>query len=431
MYNNIPSKYIITDLKNTTYKKTTFNGYKKTDVFNELTKNILSGNIEKSILWACELHCSHYTQTLYNKLVSIYIKHVNRANLKILPILFSNLKWLKNQHKTTDFRNNQYMRNNINDMVCLLTFSNKYKLPTFPKIVSEDFNMKNNKMKMISQNLDYIKHFLKADDDKNIIIPMSEIAHNLQNKGISKSFENCLFWTSWMMSYEQHFHKKKLVCASRNIKDIPVKLQNDFTWLLWDIILHLSKTQNDYIDLLYKMYRFDFKSSNKKQKLDFIIIAYILIIDASPAIDYNTPLIEDSKNINRIKIMANINYQYIDIVLNKSPQYSKQSNPTPPTIQYSPLFSKDRFSNQNHMEQFNKPPITHKTTRKPAPTKIQHTQSTTKIHKTIHKEPTLNKIQLDDYIPKTSKHMGIDKNVFSLKKLIKDTDQIIYHSTII
>ena len=50
MYNDIPSSYIITDLK-ATYTKNTFNGYKKTEVFTELKKNILSGNIEKSVLW--------------------------------------------------------------------------------------------------------------------------------------------------------------------------------------------------------------------------------------------------------------------------------------------------------------------------------------------------------------------------------------------
>ena len=423
MYNDIPSSYIITDLKGT-YTKNTFNGYKKTEVFTELKKNILSGNIEKSVLWGCELHCSNYTNVLYNKLVSIYIKEVNKANLKILPIVFNNLKYFQNNKKNVDLRNNQYFRNNISDLICLLTFSNKYKLPKLPKILSEDFNMKNNKSKMLSKNLNYIKHFIKPEDNKNIIIPISEIALNLYNKGISKSLENCLFWTSWIISYEKNFQKKNMKCALRHIKDIPVKLQNDFTWLLWEIILNISEYKHEYIQLLYKMYVFDFKKSTKTQKIDLIILAYMLIIDVVPNIDYDTPLILDSKNIDRIKIIANINYQYLDIILNKSLHIPKSINTITINTQ-SPYFSKEKFSTKNHMEQFNKPTITIKPI-----IKIQNKSKKTKKQNIISMEKTckptsIDKLHLDNYIPKPTPSKDTINNIFSLNNLINDTDKLI------
>ncbi len=53
MYNSIPKQYLIVDSRTAKdFKVKTFNGYKKSQVFTEMQKNILSGNIEKSVLLA-------------------------------------------------------------------------------------------------------------------------------------------------------------------------------------------------------------------------------------------------------------------------------------------------------------------------------------------------------------------------------------------
>ena len=352
MYNSIPKKFLVTDLRiKKDFNKKTFNGYKKNQVFSEFQKNILSGNIEKSILWCSELHCSGYLTQIYDKLLSIYLKEINKSNLKLIPIFLHNYKILiKKTEKCKDLlflRNDQFFRNNINDLVCLITFSTKYKLPKLPTITSEDFNMDNNKNKMLSQNLNYIQQFIKENDNKNIIIPLSEIALNLKKIGLSKSLENILFWLSWIMTYEKNFHKGYINCHSRKQTNVNLKFYNDYVWIIWELVMDIS--DNEYIKYLYELFKLDFTKSKKRRKIDLLIIAFIIIIDPQPKIDFNKSLIDSDKNKIRIKIISNINFQYLDIVLNNDPEILKkklESYVTKNKIE-SPFYSKESFKN-NH-----------------------------------------------------------------------------------
>ena len=64
MYDIIPKEFLITDKRlPDEFKVKTFNGYKKTEIFNDLEKNILSGNIEKSL----RSLQNYIVQVIYNK----------------------------------------------------------------------------------------------------------------------------------------------------------------------------------------------------------------------------------------------------------------------------------------------------------------------------------------------------------------------------
>ena len=162
MYNTIPKKFVIDDSKTSNdFKQITFNGYKKIEVLSELQKNILSGNIEKAVLWTTELHCAGHIKILYDKLINIYIVEINKANISIIGVIVKDFRLLdkriSNNINILTLRNDQTVRNHLVNLVCLLVLSPKYKLPKLPKIVSEDFNMKNNKSRIISKDLKYIQ----------------------------------------------------------------------------------------------------------------------------------------------------------------------------------------------------------------------------------------------------------------------------------
>ena len=84
------------------------------------------------------------------------------------------------------------VRNHIHNLIALITFSPKNKLPKLPKISPEDFNMKNHRKNLLTKNLNNIQFYLKKNDNKNIIIPLSEIYLNLKRTSMSISLENCL-----------------------------------------------------------------------------------------------------------------------------------------------------------------------------------------------------------------------------------------------
>ena len=351
MYNSIPKQFEIYDnRKSKDFDKKTFNGYKKSDIFKELLKNILSGNIEKSILWVTELHCSGYTNIIYHKLFNLFTKEINKANLTIINLFINDFTLIKKKNEFydnyIDLRNDQCIRNHITNIVCILTFSPKSKLEKLPNINSEDFNMVNNVKRIISKNLNDIQIFIKKNDPKNLIIPLSEILLNLKKTGISKSIENLLFWLNWIIVYEKNYHNGYIKCHTRNIDNVEPKFLNDFSWIIWEILLKVSNSI--YIYKLYNLYKLNFTKSKKKTKIDLIIIAFDIIINPFPYIDFDKNILNYTQNLIRNKIIANINYQYYDINFNNSPNIlEKKLNQFPIinnklTIQ-NPIFSKTSF----------------------------------------------------------------------------------------
>ena len=79
-YINIPENYKIID-KNTKYEKKTFSGYKKTSVFTEINNCMLDSRIENTCYWAAEIHCSGYTELLWEKIILFSSKYININNI--------------------------------------------------------------------------------------------------------------------------------------------------------------------------------------------------------------------------------------------------------------------------------------------------------------------------------------------------------------
>ena len=55
----------------------TFSGYKKTQVFQQLKKSILKGEVDKACFWAAELDASSYTEEMWNKIMLFACKEIN------------------------------------------------------------------------------------------------------------------------------------------------------------------------------------------------------------------------------------------------------------------------------------------------------------------------------------------------------------------
>ena len=454
MYNNIPKQFEIHDKRiSKDFDKKTFNGYKKTDIFKELLKNILSGNIEKSILWATELHCSGYTNIIYDKLFNIFTKEINKANLSIIDLFINDFLLLKKRtelyNQSIDLRNDQFVRNHITNLVCILTFSPKFKLEKLPVINPEDFNMKNNINRILSKDLNDVQIFIKKNDPKNLIIPISEILLNLKHIGILKSLENLLFWLNWIIIYEKNYHNGYIKCDIRKIDNIESKYLNDFTWIIWEILLKIS--HNEYINKLYTLYKFNFNKSKKKKKIDLIIIAFILIVNPYPHIDFNKTILDTTQHSIKNKIISNINYQYYDINFNNSPnildkKINQSSNLNNNLKIQNPLFSKTSFcqdkNTSKYLEKFtnqSKNNIKINKSINNLKMNINQTDINHTLVKKIENSPDSN-INLDDFIskPKDNKkdnkkdnnqldNNQIDKdNKFSLKNTIAKINKTLY-----
>ena len=311
--------YQINDKRSIEYfKKTTFCGYKKTKVVDALKKSMLIGDIEKSTLWATELHISGYTKVLYDIILQTYIKDINTANIQLLPIIYYDYMKIQNSKvkKNLFLRNHQYTRNHIHNLIAYLTFSPKSKLNKVPKIKPDDFNIQVMKKHMISTNRSVIEPFISVYDNKNIIIPILEIYTNIIQKNNAKSLDNALYWLSWLCTYEKKFHKGYVLCYSRVNSRIHEKESKDFIWIIWNILFELAKKdkyKRKYLTYLFNIFTKNYKHTQKTKKIHLIILALTIMIDPHPHIQYNKKIISEKNNQTRIKILSNINYQYIDI----------------------------------------------------------------------------------------------------------------------
>lgn len=307
-------KFYITDKRKLLYfKLKTFNNYKKTDIFNKLKNSILEKNLEKSILWLTELHCSCCTKRLYNYLLKLYILYINRENLYILEIFIKKYKFFNSLKNNLNDRNNIEIRKYLYIIVFYLTISSKKNLSKLPKLKKSDYNLNLQRANILTKNLKIIKKYTKKEDNKNIFIAISEIYYNLLNKNKSKSLENCLFWLSWILNYEKNYHNGNIKCALRKINNLNKKYWTDFVWIIWEIILNINNTK--YILYLFNLFKLNYNITKKNQKINYIVFAFSIIINLYPKINFNFKLNNIDSKL-KLKMLKNMNYQYF--LLNKN-----------------------------------------------------------------------------------------------------------------
>ena len=276
---------------------------------------------------------------------------INTANIQLLPVIYYDYMKIQNI-KVKDvlyLRNNQYSRNHIHNLISYITFSPKKKLHKLPTIKPDDFNSQIMRNHMISSDRSMINQFISVYDHKDIIIPILEIYTNMIQKNNAKSLDNALYWLSWLCTYEKKFHKGYIRCHFRINSRIHEKEAYDFIWIIWNMFFSIlekdtspqSNVKKKYAKCLFNIFTKKYKHTQKTKKMSIIIMMLTIIIDPHPHINYSQHIITGKKNITRIKMLSNINYQYIDIQKNtpqhlydiiaeqeKNVQKKKQSEPS-------------------------------------------------------------------------------------------------------
>ena len=297
-------------------KKITFNGYKKTDVFSALKKEIISGQIEKACYRTIELHISNYTEDLWNSLLKIMCEQVNIGNTRISEYCYkrySHYLLLSKHYHDIHLVNNQVIRNHLCETTCLLTLSNKFKLPKIPKLLI------NNKRGEYSN---FMNDIWKRNDNnqlKTIIYNFAYCIHDQYAKNIY-SIQETLYWLGLLFKIVKK-HKCKNSFANRSIPLIDSK-HHSYIWIIWSILLKevkLRVQQKNHSELLdtqivslYQMFVSFFttkKLSNYQSKKYLIIHAILLLSEFSP-IQFPDTVYVKYELIT--KMVANINFFYLN-----------------------------------------------------------------------------------------------------------------------
>ena len=225
-------------------KLTTFSGYKKSQVFKILEDKLKDKNIQESSFWSCELIASNLVSEIIEFYIIFYSKRVNIVNPNLSLYIYEILKNLISINEQSEYkqnpinlRNNQIIRENVFKLNLYLCLSRKSNIIELPMIPNQDF--KNDFLKHKIKSVKYLISDLIKKEDPTIL---SLIGNQLLYSILTKNIADCLYWISWIISWDKNNLKdnKKIYCSNRNILNIiPPKFNDDYIWLIWEIIFNI------------------------------------------------------------------------------------------------------------------------------------------------------------------------------------------------
>ena len=315
MVNSIPNEYLIIDKRTAKqFSKITFSKYMLKDVTAALSKSLMSCKLEEAMNWSVELLISGYIEKFWDKILTIGIKNVNINNPNLGYFLYTRYSKyidLSKKYDSLAIRNSQCSRNLVAEVCFTVCNSLKTKSISFAKIKENDFNMSYLESKVLANDPDIVKDKLKYGDPCEAKMILNEFNYCL----INKKYELCVYWLSWIFDWEKRNTKKDkmYICGVREIQNVDKKYYTNLSWLVWEIILKEGvKTNNEFlnkqIQSLYKLYKFNFKSSNKGKKAPIFLYA----------IKYFTDNYHYGKDINNYNILVQVTLNINNLFFEKA-----------------------------------------------------------------------------------------------------------------
>lgn len=295
---NVPKPFCIIDPRTKYPNNLTANFYKKNDIKEAFELAIKTNNIDEACRWAVEYHITiNMMQEFWNDIFMLCSKYINiEQHISFYEWLFNKknkweeiIEWLKLKH---ELRNNQESRNMIIEIAIIIAIlpKNEY-LSYVPPITLQDFQDNIIQSYLTTDCFDNIKNYINPKDDTEIIMVLSEI-YNILTCNLNTS---ALYWIYWLekLTILKRKHNKTIYCHPRQYKDIPRSYWSDWIWILWSILFDIAKSINidKDINLLYDLFKWNYKQSLRKQKLYIISHAILLIKSKMSGKYYSTKFI--------------------------------------------------------------------------------------------------------------------------------------------
>ena len=298
------------------FKKTTFSNYKKSVVIKKLIHALYYQKVEEAFFWTSEMICTHLYVDLWNTYLLFMSKYIHIYNPK-LPLLinkkFKDFKRIAYETSNDyDLRNNKEIRTLLCSLSLILCLSNKFT-------ILDDLNYKFNfKIENIYENLkapnmNYINYIYLQHDPKEYIIPFNELIYHLKD---TKNKININYWINWIIHYDALCNSKKkyILCQPRDIFTCKNEKQsNNIIWILWDIILKITKEKSNNIykitENIFDLFCIKYVVSFNKKRKHLIYNCIELYLHDN--INFNIPIIKNTNSLANIESNINIIFEQI------------------------------------------------------------------------------------------------------------------------
>lgn len=289
---DVPIPYIINDTrKQDDFRIKTYSGYKKQDVLNVIFKKIEEGKPIEVCEWLTEIVCSGYIEDLWEKIILYYAKFIN-IHSPYLPyylykklILFLKVKGddYFTKHEL-DMRNSQEVRNQLTELVCILTNTTKARKGlTLNKIKPDEFQPNFFQNKLLAKDFSVSLAILENNDPEELTFLTNEFAYHLEYNHYNLQY--AIYWLSWILEWEKLnlLKRGKYECSFRDVgTTMDKKYKTDFIWIFWDIILREgqkrhSKDLSNQIKSMYEFFKYKYTSSKKKKRIHIMLTCIQLL----------------------------------------------------------------------------------------------------------------------------------------------------------
>jgi len=253
---SVTDNTMINDIRSPSeFRGISFSKYKKTDVRDQLLKNMCNGKIEPACYWAAELICAGHFMELWEVIIHYIGKHIHLGNPKLVIYLemrfniFRNIIGQGHFINEIELRNNDKIRKLFAEVVSALTVSNKKHSFESIKINRlEEFDMTLMTERLKAPHVRYIEDIFKNKDPKELYIAINEFAYNISLDG--SNMRTASYWIEWVIEFDIICKKKKEpTLCERRIVPVESKYQRDIIWLIWDCLLkYCEEKKNPYLD---------------------------------------------------------------------------------------------------------------------------------------------------------------------------------------
>lgn len=303
------------------FKGVTFSGFKKTEVRNQMLRNMIQGRIEQACYWCAELVCAGQFIDAWENIFHFMAKHVHLGNPKMPIYVITRFQVFKNIMGEGLYVNELHLRNNSEirkvfaEVICNLTTSPKK--PSFEAVKiqrQEEFDMTQMNDRLKSPSTEYACGAFRVKDPRELFIAVNEFAYQLAARNMTM----CCYWIEWMIEFDAVCKGRKQVikCESRDYVD-DRKCRGDIIWMLWDAIMESGESRADpfvkrVLDALLDIFRVKYTTAVAKKRRYVMYMAVELLTETvNPA----TEIVADKMVL--ANVVENIDKVYKQIKKNE------------------------------------------------------------------------------------------------------------------
>lgn len=300
------------------FKSATFSNFKKKDVCKNLTLAIYYGKHEESFFWTCELLCTNLLIDLWNVYFTLMSKYIHAYNPK-LP-LFIHKKYQDFKELTSKYEDDLQLRNDGNirilfgSITLVLCESQKYTILD-DLTYKFDFKIENLYENLKAPNVQYIEYIWLPHDPKEYVIPFNELIYHLQ---VTKQKTDIHFWINWIIQYDALCRKKKkiILCYPRKMySNKNDKLSNNIIWIIWDILIKLSKESphqilNNIVVVICELFSTRYAISCNKSRIHMIYHCIELLL-LNQTIDFTMDILKQKNTLSNLEENLNVVFEQI------------------------------------------------------------------------------------------------------------------------